>query len=442
MDFLTWQYLLKYSIAKPGAIKAYRQALINQNLSRDQLDDIAWRKTKRILSYVYSEVPWYHESFSALNLHPDDIKTWEDFKDIPVITRSDISENFNKFISRKVNPKSLKISTTGGSTGMPLKLGMNGRALREVQKWQMLSWWGVSPTANMATVYRGIPVEGVTKTAIDLINWPQRVLRSDATQMTYESIERFVKRWNKIKPGLLHGYTGSVDAMSDYILGNSMKVHSPDVIWLTASPVTSVVETKVSKAFNAKVCDQYGCSEIYFISAECPHKNGLHIFTDHVRLEVLDENNQNVPADSYGKIVLTNLDEYHFPLIRYQNGDIGRMLNHSCTCGMSLPLMDKVRGRVSDNLILPDGTTLSGEYLTTIFDDYADYVNQFQVVQHKNLNISINVVFRADPSKKQEIINRTSDTLQSRIKGKVKLTIKEVESLPCHEGKQKYIIKE
>lgn len=442
MDISTWIYLAKYSLGKPGAIKNFRQALTNQNLTYDQLEDFAYSKTLKLLNHAYNNVPWYSERFNALGLHPGDIKNREDFKNIPVLQRSEINENFSKFISSNINVKSLKISTTGGSTGKPLKIGMDGRALREVQKWQMLSWWGLSPAMDMATVYRQVPVGDLKKAALNLIQWPKYTIRADASNMTEDSIAGFIEQWNKHKPNLLHGYTGAVYAIADYIIRNDIKLHSPKVIWLTASPVTRIVEDKVNSAFNAPVCDQYGCSEIYYISAECPHKQGLHIFADSVKVEVLDENNQPVKSGDYGKIVLTNLDELNFPLIRYENGDTGRLLDHHCSCGICLPLMDKVKGRVTDNLILPDGTILAGEYLTTIFDDYTDTIKQFQVVQHKNLNITIRYVRNSANENEEKIISRVNQDLQKRIKGLVVLNFISVEDITHYDGKLKYIVRE
>ena len=241
---------------------------------------------------------------------------------------------------------------------------------------------------------------------------------------------------------MAHGYVGALDALSDHIIENNIKLKPPKVIWSTASPISVVQEAKISKAFNASVCDQYGCSEIYFVAAECSHKQGMHIFSDSVKVEILDESDKPVPAGEYGKIVLTNLNDFCFPLIRYENGDMGRLLDKKCSCGLSLPLMDKVRGRVSDNIVLPGGTVLVGEYLTTIFDDYASEVRQFQIVQHRSADISVRVVFQKYSPDAPEIINRVQKELQHRIRGQVNLEIEIVDSIPELRGKLQFIVRE
>lgn len=442
MDFATRQYLLKYSFGKPGAIKAFREAVRNQALPPEQLKQLSWHKTRRLINHSYENVPWYRDRFESIGLEPGDLKYPEDFENVPVLTRTELSENFERFISKKINPRSLKISTTGGSTGNPLKIGMDPKGNREVPKWQMLSWWRLTPVSNMASIYRGVPVKGLKEISLNLINWPQKTVRMDATNITVDRIKFFIKSYNKCHPQVVHGYAGALDALSNYIIEHKIKLNPPRVVWSTASPITGVQEDKISRAFDAPVCDQYGCSEIYFVAAECQYKKGLHIFSDSVTVEILNENNVPVPPGTYGKIVLTNLNDYCFPLIRYENGDKGRLLNTTCSCGLSLPLMDKVKGRISDNITLPDGTVLAGEYLTTIFDDYTDEVKQFQIVQHKSHDISVRVVFHDDTPNASEIISKVEKELQNRIRGQVTLKMEITSSIAELRGKLQFIVKE
>lgn len=442
MNFTTYQYLMRYSVFKKGALRAYTNAIRNQHHSKTELQEISWKKTMKLLEYAFDNVPWYTDKFNRIGLNPKDISRPEHFSQVPIVTRKDITRNFGQFISRKVNPKSLKISRTGGTSGNPLKIGMSKVGLREVQKWQMYSWWGINPGEHMASIYRGLPKTGLETVVLNLINWPQKTIRVDATQINEKIIKDFIAKSKKLRPKLVHGYVGALDAVADYIIDNGIEFPAPKVVWATAAPITQIQEDKISKAFNAPICDQYGCSEIYFIASECPNKNGLHVFADKVNVEILDEFDNLVGTEEYGRIILTNLEEYHFPLIRYENGDIGRFLRNECECGVNLPLLDKIKGRISDNIVLPDGTVLAGEFLTTIFDDLTDCVKQFQIVQKKDESILVNVV--PNPQNMQvEKINATIHLqLQRRIRNQVRLKIAFVDKIESHKGKLRFVIKE
>lgn len=442
MDWNTWSYLAKYSIGKPRAIKQYKEAKAFEKLSPEDANIQTWESTKKLVLHAYENVPWYQETYKSMGISPKDIQQPVDFEQLPILTRSDIIDNFDAFVSKKTTASKLKFSTTGGSTGTPLKIGMDPNLNREVPKWQMFSWWSISPAKNMASIYRGLPITGLKKLALSLINYPQKVVRLDATNLTEQAIKEFIEACKKVKPVVIHGYVGAIDVISDYILEHEILVPSPEVIWTTAAPISKVQEEKISSAFQAPVCDQYGCSEIYFIAAQCPQKQGLHQFSDAVKLEIADDHGSILPNKTWGNILITNLKEYQFPLIRYQNGDRGRWLDTKCSCGNHLPLMDKVKGRISDNIIIADDIILSGEYLTTIFDDFTSAVKQFQVIQHKDKTISVNVVPKGGTDIFEKAVKSVERELEERIQGRVSYAVKVVPHIPVDKGKLRFIIKE
>ena len=55
---------------------------------------------------------------------------------------------------------------------------------------------------------------------------------------------------------------------------------------------------------------------------------------------------------------LAALDEV-MPLIRFRTGDRGRLLSGRCRCGSCLQRLDKVRGRLENEIMLPDGRSVS-----------------------------------------------------------------------------------
>jgi len=378
MNFRDYFYLLRYSIAKKGAISAFNNAITHQQLDEQELQELTWNKTKRLLTHAYEKVEWYNKTFKKNDLHPNDISKPEYFSQVPILKRHDLINNFEEFIAKGTKSKDLNFITTGGSSGEPLKIGVSKSRIREVQK-----------------------------------------------------------------PKIIHGYVGAMDAIADYILENNISFNfRPNAIWLTAAPITNLQEQKISRAFNnASICDQYGCSEIYFVASECSNKKGLHIFSDSVKVEIVNKNEELVNFNEHGKIILTNLDEYLFPLIRYENGDEGRLLKEKCGCGLSLPLLDKVKGRISDNIILSDNTILSGEYLTTIFDDYTANVKQFQIIQAKDLSITVKICLY-EPNDSDFIRNEIYNKLGLIINNQAPFKVDFVGDIKSDKGKLRFIIKE
>ncbi|MCK4792143.1 MAG: phenylacetate--CoA ligase family protein [Desulfobacteraceae bacterium] len=385
-------FLFKYSLVKRHTVRYFRELLRNQYLSRDELEYRSWNRTKAWLQYAYEKVPYYKKRFDSIGLHPNDIAHPDDYCHVPVLTRKDLREHFDELVSIDARPRELRLSTTGGTTGEPVKVYHEKRVVRAAIGWRMLSWWGLSPEVDFASVYR----QNTISRGIHLINsfllWPTKHIKLNAAALDPESMMKFINQFNSVRPQLLHGYVGALHHLAVFIQENSLPVFSPKAIWVTSSPLTPVHARQIEDAFATSVYDQYGCCELYWLAAQCPAKAALHMFHDVRRIEFLDAQNKPCPEGEIGNISITNLESRLFPLIRYLNGDMGCTLPGICSCGVTLPLMDKVRGRVCDTLKLPNGKCINGVYLTTIFDDFPDAVRQFQVYQQADYSITVLVV--------------------------------------------------
>lgn len=134
--------------------------------------------------------------------------------------------------------------------------------------------------------------------------------------------------------------------------------------------------------FECPVVDEYGSSENGIISFQCK-KGNLHMMSDHMCIEFLDENNQPVKPGELGGIVITDLSSYAMPMIRYAIGDMGKPSDRQCNCGVKLPLMEIVEGRKEDFIRTKDGKLVHAAYLCYTLKD--DTVHEFKMYQ-KSIN--------------------------------------------------------
>lgn len=433
-------FFLKYSLVKPRAIRCFREAIRNQYIPEEQLEALNWERTRSLLDYAYRHVPYYREKFSRIGLNPSEITRPEHYSQVPVLTRDDLRANFDKLISNKATLSDLRKVLTGGSTGKPVEVYHQKSVVRAAMGWRMLQWWGLTPDVNAAYVYRDIN----NSLASELINkiywWPAKRVFLDIASIDENSIEGFFQKFRSVKPELIHGYVGSLDYLATYILEKGITLPTPKAIWVTASPVTATQERRIQKAFGAPVYDQYGCCEVYWLSAQCPKKEGLHIFHDVRRIEFLNSDNSPVPVGHVGRIAITDLENKYFPLIRYINGDKGRALPGKCSCGINLPLMDKVRGRISDTILLPDGTVVGGDYLATIFFDNQDAIFQFQVRQRRDYSIDIIVVPNTAYTDYENVLESVRARLSTQLKHAVPIRVKQVSKI-SHQGGKLHFVK-
>jgi phenylacetate-CoA ligase len=433
-------YLWKYYSFKLNTRGFYRELLRNQLLSKDEIEAISWAKTKKLIQYVFQNVPYYRDKYKKAGIHPNDIKTPSDFKFIPLLTKEDIRTNLDKMISREASLKDLNMVATGGSTGQVLKLYHQKNVPRAAIGWRMYGWWGLAPCCDSAWVWRMANPSFLAQAKMKFIDWPAKSIRLNAAQLDETTIRTFITEYNKSKTELINGYVGAVDYLASFILKNNLSVRVPKAVSVTASPITAVQEKRIERAFCAPVYDQYGCCEVYWLAAQYKERKALHRFHDVRRIEFLDNNDLPCDIGTEGQIAVTDLESYYFPIIRYLNGDYGKELPGVCTCGVNLPLMSKVQGRVSENINLPDGTVISGPYLTTIFDSFPEAVKQFQVHQQSNGDIYIKYVPAIADDELKIVIEKINHKFLNDYGGQFVLRFIKVNEIPHDRGKLRYII--
>jgi phenylacetate-CoA ligase len=102
------------------------------------------------------------------------------------------------------------------------------------------------------------------------------------------------------------------------------------------------------------IFDIYGLTELYGpgTGIDCSRHNGIHYWADHFIFEIIDpETLKPVPYGQQGELVVTTLSKEGSPLIRYRTHDVTRLFNQKCSCGVPLPMHDRILGRTDDMFI-------------------------------------------------------------------------------------------
>ena len=437
MDIKQAIFYLKQKIARRHALSQWREVLAFERLLFRDMCQIVEAKKRLIVTNAFLKNSFYRRHYHEAGFDLRDMEQEHWFEHLPIVTKEDIRNSFPELITPGCE-KYLRISTTGGSTGVPVRTGYDRRIPEEVYSWRQQEWFGVHPWEDHAYVWRDTRQKKIAKVINKLLWFPTRHLKLDAAIMTKESIMRFISDYNSIKPTLLYGYVGAVSELAQYIIDHEVEVHSPKMVWVTSAPLSSVQRELISRAFGTIVCDQYGSCEIRAIAQQCPQCNGLHVNIDHVNVEFVDQNNLPVESGDYGRTLLTNLEDTVFPLIRYENGDRGRWLTEPCVCGRSLPCIDSVKGRESESFHLLSGKIINGEFLTTIFDAHPDLVRGFRVVQKRDGSIVVEYIPAGDESAILSVLESFAESLRKE----VPVRFAKVTAIPHDRGKTRFVVVE
>lgn len=415
----------------------------NQRLSKDELHDIQIRKLQKLMKHAYQNVPYYRAIFDKVNLKPEDITTFDDFRQFPFLSKQDIKKNKANLLAENYKGIDRVIDSTGGSTGelIEFEYSRDNYERRTASAIRGDEWSGWK-LGERNTIIWGRHIVNET-----LIHRLKKSLDYTIKRFQYicsynfsiDSIPKYIRMINKFKPALITSYTTPLYYIAKYIKDKGIACHSPKAIITSAEKLFDYQRSIIEYAFKARVFNRYGCTEVGFIAAECEKHNGMHINADNLIVEFV-RNGKLVRPGEIGEIVITDLNNYLMPFIRYKIGDAGIPCDDTCNCGIRLPLMKELEGRTVDIIVTPDGRYIPGQLFQYMLD-IVKGIEQFQVLQKEKHNIILKIVVNEDFQK--NYLDILSDTLIQIIGKQIDLNIQIVDQIvPAKSGKYRYIMSE
>jgi phenylacetate-CoA ligase len=410
--------------------------------SKEALAEYQLGKLIRMLKQAYAQVPFYRREWDQAGINPERIKTFEDFRKWPVLTKTKMRAHDGELLAQGANKDKLIKRGTGGTTDSPIVLYYDYPRMRfreaemhYFREW--FRWFNGDKTAFLWGAPQDIPrVHDIRHKVLNRLTLNQMYLFSSF--MNQKIMTEYVQRINRFKPDILQGYSNPTYLLAEHILKHDLKVHSPKSIVLIAEPCFPVQRKAIERAFASEVFMVYGCREGGYVGCECERHQGYHINCSGLFLEVLNENGACRPGE-LGNIVFTDLFNYDMPLIRYQIGDMGSLSAEPCSCGSTLPLLDFFAGRETDVFVTPDGDYVSGvSFVDRIIEDCRG-IAQMQFVQDQADELLVKMVKGPDfsPADLEQLDYR----LESYFKGKVKIIKQYVADIPREKsGKTRFCI--
>jgi len=395
----------------------------------DALKEHQWHELTKLINHAFHTTKYYPQAWAEVGIKdPRDIATMADFQKLPLASKTKIKNFYADFKSDKFSNNIKK--STGGSTGQPFhfELNIDSNTRREAIMWRGYGWLGAE--LGQKTLYlwgADIGEKSLFKTLKN--DWYHRFYNRkmlNSFKMNKSNMHEYVDSINQYRPTALVSYVNPLFELAKYILANDIKIHRPNTILTGAEPLHVHQREIIEKAFKSNVYDTFGCREFMLMSAECQQEKSLHINSDHLLVETLNEQQQSITNHS-GDLVITDLYNYGMPLIRYVNGDRATLLDSPCACGNPLPLMKSVDGRKLDIIKTPSGKTIPGELFPHLFKEFSS-IHRFQVKQSQLNTLDIFIIpsdgFTAHDE--QMVIKEINNYAE----GELKISIKLVDDIP------------
>jgi phenylacetate-CoA ligase len=364
---------------RPARYALLETLLATQAHSPEALQQKQRADLNAIIRFAATHTPFYRERYVGLPGAGDiDIAT------LPILRKDDVVAHLADMLAAGHDPRTTPIGHTGGSTGKPLafyydehkhelmRAGMMRSYMmagwRPGQK--ILNFWGARQDTVAGGVFGSATVE-------DFVAAEKTIAAHHLSTDKLNIWAHFIRRY---RPTLLQGYASILAALARHVLDAGIAMpHSLIGVFSTAEVLNDRQREWMEEAFGCKVFNQYGSREIPNIACECRHGR-MHVFSDMVHLESQE-----------GRLLVTSLTNRLMPMIRYENGDTGELLEAHCDCGSPFPLMAMGMCRSNDHIITPDGRLIHPAYFNGLLYGLTQ-IDQYQFVQTAPDRLVLNLV--------------------------------------------------
>jgi phenylacetate-CoA ligase len=389
-----WYYGKKEARTRFGTIfdQRLRELMDSDRWSASEIEAFQNENLRRLIRHAYENVPYYRELWKSLKVSPGDIRCREDLPKLPVLTKEDVRQNFDRLVSQKASHSDLVFRHTSGTTGKALHFYVTKAATA----FQWAVWWrhrlrfGVEPGSWHAN-FTGKKVVPLDQQSPPYWRWnrPLRQALLTMHHLTPAKIGSVIEFLNSRRFEFYSGYPSIIHMLAVHASEAGLALRTPPrAVFTGAENMLDFQRRDIQKFTGSILTDQYGCSEGCGNASHCPE------FVYHEDFEFgMMEGADLYPGSSAKSIVCTGFASDVFPLIRYEVGDTGvwREDGPGCACGRSSRVLLSIEGRQDDYVITPEGTRIMR--FDYVFKDALN-VKEVQIVQEKLGEIVVRLVRR------------------------------------------------
>ena len=420
----------------------------SQWLPLAEVQKINFNRLCVLLEHCQRNVPFYRDAMKASGFDLKNFRSLDDLRSLPLVTKSDLRRNYEQFRAEG-NQGVYDVWSSSGSTGEPFSFIRDRRSIK-ANTFAALArgrrWWGMEYGLPEGMIWSGLSdltgtVGGRFAALRRRISWSlKNVTLVDVYLLNDEAIQGAYQAFERSRPKGLRAIASGLLRFCDGIekLGLDGRKLGIEIAIYTGEGLSNPQRQRIETILGCKTVSEYGCTELGIIAFECP-EGGLHISHENLIVEYL-VNGRPAQEGERGELVITNLNDRIYPLLRYKTGDIAVPTDRTCPCGRSLPLMKEMQGREHDFIQTPQGKTIHGLFFTHLFDQLQQ-VRQFRVIQKQLDQLSFEIVIAGE--EKNRICSLVQTMAQDKLDEPMKVSVLAVDSIPVSSsGKTRWIISE
>lgn len=418
-------------------------------MSRDELRELQFKRLQMTVRWVYENVPFHRERWTAMKLKPADIRSLDDIRKLPFTVKGDFKAAYPYELFALPLEKVIRIHASSGTMSNPTVVGYSRG---DLSTWsELCARCAVAGGARFHDVAQIAFEYGLTTGAFGMHAGLERVGVTVIPASTGNTT-RQLQIMRDFKTSVIVGTPSYVMHLTDVAAdsGYDLKALKLRVGLLGSEPWTNQTRAILEERTGMSASDIYGLSELIGpgVSYECWNKDGLHISEDHFLVEVVDpQTGEPVPEGKEGELVFTSLTKEAVPVIRYRSGDLAGISYRPCACGRTFARHSKVYARTDDMFVIR-GVNVYPSSIEAVLADIEKVQPHYQIVLYREgsldqveVQIEVSPAFLPDAVRKlQAFQHHVEERLRQELGIRPRVRLVEPKSLPREAGGARRVI--
>jgi phenylacetate-CoA ligase len=326
-----------------------------ETLPRAALEALQLKRLQATVARVYANVPFYKQSFDAVGIKPEDIKSLADLQRLPFTTKQNMRDSYPYGLFAAPMEEIVRIHASSGTTGKPTVVGYTQK---DIETWsELMARSFMAAGAHKGDIIHNAYGYGLFTGGLGA-HYGAEKLGASVIPISGGNTKRQIMIMQDFGSTVLTCTPSYSLYLAEEAAAEGVDIKSSRlrVGIFGAEPWSEAMRGEIESNLGLDAIDIYGLSEIMGpgVAIECiEEKHGLHIWEDHFIPEIINpETGQPVAEGEKGELVITTITKQGIPLIRYRTRDITSISYAPCACGRSHGRIARMSGRSDDMLII------------------------------------------------------------------------------------------
>ena len=337
--FHKWLFHKGAKRRNPSIFRHFKDLKVTEKLDRESLFKMNEERLQKICVFAFENSEFYQKRFLDCGFDPVNDWTLQGFQQIPITTKQDLIVYNNQIHTPEKYFKKRFFVETSGTSGEILTFYRDESwdSFNRAAIWRGYSWFGTNPWDRKLYFwgYNTHPLKRIKLQLMDFLVNRFRLFDYDP-----KKLKKLLPKLKDVQ--IIEGYSSMIYELANLIAPQKPIFDKLKLVKGTSEKVLPHYQEIAREVYKMPITNEYGATESGIVAFECPY-GSMHINMEGVFVEQDSED---------GGILVTNLQSFSFPTIRYKLGDHIELedMDFLCACGMHAPVIREVTGRIGKRI--------------------------------------------------------------------------------------------